>query len=352
MVPLHQRPQTIGVSPSKVGLSRKQQFFAIIATVLVLSSALSHLGVRVLKIRTDGIDRGNIPAGSGAPVLVMGSSLTFFGVSFRQIAKAMQRPLVTRGVGGCSPCELETLAREVPEATRLIIGVSIFDLNENNLGDSRPILVPFGQTLSDLRASHTDWTAAKRVLWSYPLPWIQRAFPLAGRSGTVLVNLRDQARSLLKRPAAVQPEAKLSFKTDEDSGHPEKLSEWDGGRVGRNLSQLAASGLAHGRFAGPKSLALARILKNAAGREPTVVLVFPVSPPYRKTFGDEAVAEAFERAIERMGAADPHLQIVRLDREPALQPAEVFWDLVHLNDDGRRIATRRLIEQLSSVSPR
>ena len=66
--------------PSKAALTRKQQFFAIVAVVLVLASALNHLLVRVLAIRTDAIDRGKIAAASGDPVLVMGSSLTFSGI--------------------------------------------------------------------------------------------------------------------------------------------------------------------------------------------------------------------------------------------------------------------------------
>ena len=334
-------------------MSRGRQFTIILAAVLVLSSALSHAIVHLLAMRTDGIDRGRINADApGQPALVLGSSLTFFGISFREVAKAMQRPLVTRGVGGCSPCELEPLAREVPEATRLIIGVSIFDLNESNLGDSRATLVPIGQTIADLRASRADWSFAKRVLWSYPLPWVQRFFPVAGRSTTVMVNLRDKVRALRKSAPAAEPEARLTFKTDEDSGHPEKLSDWDAGRVGRNLTQLTGSGLRHGRFDGPKSLALARILARAAQREPTVVIVLPVSPPYRRTFADETSAEHFETALERAQAADPHLQMIRLDRVPELQPAEVFWDLVHLNDSGRRIATRIIIEQLSAATLR
>ena len=142
-------------------MTRGRQLILVVAAVLALSSALSHALVRLLDIRTDAIDRGRInPDAPGQPALVLGSSLTFFGVSFREVAKAMQRPLVTRSVGGCSPCELETLAREVPEATRVIIGVSILDLNEGNLSDSRPALVPFGQTLRDLRASHAGWTSA------------------------------------------------------------------------------------------------------------------------------------------------------------------------------------------------
>ena len=334
-------------------MNRGGQLIVVLTAVLVSSSLLSHAIVRVLDIRSAVIDRGKINAdATGRPALVLGSSLTFFGVSFRETAKAMQRPIFTRSTGGCSPCELEPLAREVPEATRLIIGVSIFDLNESNLSDSRPKLVPFTQTFDDLRASHSNWTDTKRVLWSYPLPWIQRAYPLAGRSSAVLVNLRDKVKAIRNRPAAVEPESRLSFKTDEDSGHPEKLSEWDGGRVGRNLSQLAVSGLASGRFDGPKSLALDRILKSSANREPTVALVFPVSPPYRKAFGNEAALEAFERAIERMKSADPNLQILRLDREPSLQPAEIFWDLVHLNDDGNRLATRIVAEHLSAASAR
>ncbi|MEO7319684.1 MAG: hypothetical protein ABIZ56_11900 [Chthoniobacteraceae bacterium] len=329
-------------------MSRGRQLLIVLASVLVLSSALSHAIVRVLDIRTSGIDRGRINGeAAGKPALVLGSSLTFFGISFREVAKAMERPLVTRGVGGCSPCELEWLVPEVPEATRTIIGISIFDLNESNLSDSRPTLVPFTQTISDLRASHSDWTSMKRVVWSYPVPWIQHILPVAGRSNAVMVNLRDKVRSLRKQAANVDLEAKLTFKTDEDSGRPEKLSDWDGGRIARNLSQLSATGLAHGRFDGPKSLALARMIGRAAQQEPMLVIVIPVSPPYREAFADATSVEHFEKALDRIKAANPTLQMIRLDQEPALQPAEVYWDLVHLNDDGRRIATRRVIEQLA-----
>ena len=154
-------------------MSRGRQLLVVLAAVLVLCSALSHALVWLLGIRTEVIDRAHIqPDAPGEPALVTGSSLTFFGVSWQQAAKALQRPLITRSVGGASPCELEPLLREVPQARRLIIGVSIFDLNENGLSDSRPALVPFGQTFRDLRASHTDWTATKRLLWSYPVPWL------------------------------------------------------------------------------------------------------------------------------------------------------------------------------------
>ena len=333
-------------------MSRKRQFFIIVAAVLVLSSAGSHLVVRLLGISMQVIERRTIPAERGEPALVLGSSLTFFGVSFPAVAKAWAHPLVTRGVGGCSPCELEPLALEVPEAMRTIIGVSIFDLNESSLCDARPALVPIQQTVRDLVASRTDWPAAKRVVWSYPLPWLQKAFPVAGHSSTVIVALRDKAGALLKRPASAEPEAKLSFKTDEDTIRPEKLSDWDPGRVARNLSQLRAAGLARGRFDGPKALALGRILGRTAAQEPPVMIVFPVSPPYRAAFGGPALAAEFEQALARARAHRPDLVLIRLDQEPALQPAEVFWDLVHLNDDGRGFATRLVIDRLLAAPAR
>jgi len=329
-------------------MSRGRQLVVVLTAVVVLCSALSHAVMWLFQIRTDIIDRGKIDLGTPAPpALVTGSSLTFFGVSFREVAQAMQRPLITRSVGGASPCELEALAREVPEAQRLIIGISIFDLNENNLSDARPLLVPFGQSWHDLRASQTDWTASKRILWMYPLPWLQHVFPVAGRSQAVMVGARDKARTLLRRPPDPEPEARLSFKTEEDAIRPEKLSDWDAGRTARNLSQLRASGFDRGRFSGPKSLALARILERASGREPTLVLVLPVSPPYRQAFVHSEAQQDFERALERLHALDPRLQMLRLDQDPALQPAGVFWDLVHLNDDGRKIATRLVLNALT-----
>ena len=338
--------------PPDPARSRQRQFFAIIAAVLALASAGSHLVVRVLGIRTDGVERGRIAAASGEPALVLGSSLTFFGVSFPQVAKEWPRPLITRSVGGCSPCELETLAREVPEARRTIIGVSLFDLNESSICDARPVLVPLSQTVRDLYASGASWPAAKRVVWSYPLPWLQKIFPVAGYSPAVIVSLRDKTGALLKRPASAEPEARLSFKTDEDAVRPEKLSGWDAGRLARNLAQLRAAGLARGGLAGPKALALGRILDRTAAQEPPVVLVFPVSPPYRAAFAGPAVQAEFEQALARARTHRPDLVLIRLDQESALQPAEVFWDLVHLNDDGRRLATRLVIAQLSALPAR
>lgn len=332
-------------------MSRRTQLAVILLAVIVLASLLSHGVARFLHLRQNPVERARIESGTaGAPVLVTGSSLTFFGVTWREIARGIQRPLVTRSVGGASPCELESLALEVTDATRTIIGVSIFDLNENNLSDSRPQFVPLSRTLGDIRRSPVDWPYKKRVLWSYPLPWVQRIFPVAGRSAEIMVGVREVGRSLLHRggsaPAAA--EEKLTFKTDEAAVRPEKLSDWDAGRVKRNLAQLRATGLAAGRFDGPKALALERILTAPHRPEAPVVLVIPVSPPYREAFANPAAVASFETALQRLRERVPTAVIVRLDHDPALQPAEVYWDLVHLNDDGRKLATRLVLNALAS----
>ena len=211
-------------------MSRGGQFAAILLAVTLLTSLLSHGVARLLHLRQNVVDRARIGLDTpGAPVLVTGSSLTFFGVSWREISRGIHRPLVTRGVGGASPCELETLALEVPEATRTIIGVSIFDLNENNLSDSRANLVPLWRTLDDVHHSTADWPYKKRVIWSYPLPWVQQVFPVAGRSTEIMVGVREIGRTLLRRPspAGNAGEAKLTFKTDEEAIRPERLSDRD-----------------------------------------------------------------------------------------------------------------------------
>ena len=333
-------------------MSRRAQFAAILLAVTFLTSLLCHGVARLLHMRQNLVDRARIePDTPGAPVLVTGSSLTFFGVSWREISHRIQRPLVTRSVGGASPCELETLALEVPEAARVVIGVSIFDLNENNLSDSRANLVPLSRTLGDIRRSGADWSYKKRVIWSYPLPWVQRVFPVAGRSTEIMVGVREIGRTLLHRAPAAEStgEARLTFKTDEDAGRPEKLSDWDVGRVKRNLSQLRATGIASSRFDGPKSLALERILTAPNRTETPMVLVFPVSPPYREAFADASAVASFEAALQRLRERVPNVLIVRLDHDPALQPAEVYWDLVHLNNDGRKIATRLIADSLTAA---
>ena len=330
-------------------MSRRAQFAAILLAVTLLTSLLCHGAARLLHMRQNVVDRARIgPDTPGAPVLITGSSLTFFGVSWREISRRIQRPLITRSVGGASPCELETLALEVPQATRVIIGVSIFDLNENNLSDSRANLVPLSRTLGDIHHSIMDWPYKKRVIWSYPLPWVQRIFPVAGRSTEIMVGVREIGRTLLHRGAAppAAEEGKLTFTTDEEAIRPEKVSDWDAGRVKRNLSQLRASGVASSRFDGPKSLALERILAAPNRAETPVVLVFPVSPPYRETFADAAAVARFETALRQLHERIPGVLIVRLDRDPALQPAEIYWDLVHLNNDGRKIATQLVADSL------
>lgn len=318
-------------------MSHRRQFFVICTAVFVLCSSLNYAAVHLLDIRTRVIDRGVIGTGSEVDaVLTLGSSIGFFGISFRQVSNLLNRPLITRSIGGCSPSELEVLAREVPSAARVIIAVSLFDLNENNICDSRA-LVSLPQTIRDLHDTGAGWSETKRILWTYPVPWLQTVFPLAGRSNVVLVGLRDRFRQIRGRGQDATVDPKLTFKTDKETSRPERLSDWDHGRIVRNLSQLHAAGLAAGRYGGTKMRALGRIVER--GSQPPIVLVMPMSLPYKADFATPAATEAFESALQVFEKLHPAVRLIRLDRAPTLQSSDVFWDLVHLNDAGRAIAT-------------
>lgn len=69
--------------------------------------------------------------------MVAGSSLVVFGVDWDRAGRVLDRPVELRGLPSASPCELEGLQGEAPQATLTFLGVSPFDLNEHFVGDFR-----------------------------------------------------------------------------------------------------------------------------------------------------------------------------------------------------------------------
>lgn len=104
--------------------------------------------------------------------------------------------------------------------------------------------------------------------------------------------------------------------------------------------------LSQGRhfYAGPKRLALFRLMRLAAIQGPVVVVVFPVSPPYMAELVTPKDRAGFENLLAEVRAEFPRAQWVRLDRVPGLDSAEFFYDLVHLNMRGRRVATQAFLD--------
>jgi len=314
---------------------------------MLLTAVISHLFATWLNLRegpviyaqakpTSGL--GNQNAKNG---LILGSSLTAFGLSMERISDALNIPLISPRIGAASPSELEFAIGDTSESSITFIGVSIFDMNEGNISEWRPLIVPFGTTVRDLVKTRASWAEGKRVIWSYPMPMLRKLYPTAGRSLTVMVAIREKLRSLLKRPVE-SGEQNLNLATAESGTYRQKIADWDEGRVARNVARLRSSGLDAGHFQGNKFEALSRIVR----RKNTILIVLPVSNPYRKAFATEFKTTEFEQSLQKIMSSQPNIRLVRLDTIPSLRSDNLFWDLVHLNEEGRVIATQALLLEL------
>jgi hypothetical protein len=99
-------------------------------------------------------------------------------------------------------------------------------------------------------------------------------------------------------------------------------------------------------FDGPKKLALLRMLRSATERGRAILVVLPVSPFYTDEFLGPGVAERFEATLAEVQQSTPEARLVRFDKIPELRSNAYFADLVHLNYDGRQIATEAFLKAL------
>jgi len=326
-----------------------RQLAIVLLTVAALTSGASHLMVSWLHIDTTGVSQMKFGTGEAkAPILVAGSSLTFYGISFEKVSQAMSHQVVTRSVPSASPCELEQLVGAVPKADLYILGVSVFDLNEFALSDFRADVTPLARSLADLRESHSDWPYVKRILGQYPLRYLRLLYPSAGRSLGVMLGLREKCRVLFGRGHRESAEAALTLDVGSRPRTQESIQDWTPARTLRNLSQMRMQSQGKQGFSGPKSLALRRMLQ-ATNFGRVVVTVMPASPSYQREFVHEQVSSDFESAIAKAQKSNPSALWVRLDHLPELKSNAFYWDLVHLNEKGQEIATAGFLSRLKEL---
>jgi hypothetical protein len=233
--------------------------------------------------------------------------------------------------------------RGAMDSDLMLVGISVYDMNEYRVAESRAHLVPLAQTLADLRASSADASQYRRLLGQYPMAFVRRLFPTAGYTDKVLVGLRAKARVLLKLPSRAEDEenalvlpsgAVLQF-----GYSSKKVSDWDIARMVRRLALLRSENGARHAFDGPKQLAFKRMLAWARSRGDVIIVVLPVAQAYADEFLNAEVMARFEAALADAHAVAPEAMLVRLDRAPHLSSHDYFSDLVHLNGAGRQIAT-------------
>ena len=69
------------------------------------------------------------------------------------------------------------------------------------------------------------------------------------------------------------------------------------------------------------------------------MVVLPVSPIYVKEFLPPAVSRQFEESLFDLERRVPQANWFHLEKLPALNSNQYFWDFVHMNADGQQIAT-------------
>jgi len=287
---------------------------------------------------------------SGPQVFVAGSSLTQFGLSWPEVSRFMGQGVENWGVVASSPDIWEVSQRAATNADSTIIGISVYDLNEEHLSEARARVVPLSQTISDLRHSGADWELSRRLLDQYVTACIRLAFPTAGLTDKVQVALRAKMRELVGSSLAAQDrENELVLPTRpilEFGDSTVKVSDWDEARMVRRVALLRAENHGLHRFDGPKNLAFKRMLLRAHERGAVIIVVLPVTDAYLDAFLTADVNRRFEQVLAEARHVLPEATVVRLDRVPGLTSNRDFSDLVHLNSDGRRIATDAFLDQV------
>jgi hypothetical protein len=332
-------------------LPPKGKLVLILAATLALASAISHALVAWLRIETETgrpwIVQSKCPPAVQA--FICGSSLAGDGIAWGRVSDELHLDLVGWGVAGSSPWEWEVYQRRAPDVQASFVIVSAYDLNENFLCDFHASVVSPLQTIRELFQSHSGESFDKRVLSQYPLAAIRVLFPTAGRSQGVMAGLRDKMMKVLgkSKPAgpADRPAMDLSRENSVKDDKAININAWSQARLLRRLDSMRVACGGKQSFDGPKQAALIRMLQFARKRGETVVIVLPVSATYKKEFIDPSVRSRFEQAIGDAQKTVPGVRWVRLDEVPGLDSDDHFWDLVHMNSQGKTLATQEFLKE-------
>ncbi|MFY9560038.1 MAG: hypothetical protein WAQ52_07380 [Terriglobales bacterium] len=348
--------QTSGSDRGDSSPFRRLRPAALLFLSLLLAVAADHLlgswlGFSQLPSGYLGIYRRVGPE-SGPQIFCAGSSLTVSALSWSKVSEALGEGIETWGVGGSSPDIWEEWQKQRSLSNVTIIGVSVYDLNEMHLADEHARVVPLSRTIHDLWSSHTDSALSHRVLTQYALNYVRFLFPTAGDADKVLVGLRSKLAEQLGRQASLAEHEGVVLQPPPpllDAGESTStVSEWSSARVMRRLAVLRAENRGrHEFFSGPKNRAFHRMLSRARQAGRVIVVVLPVSRPYRQEFLDDSTDAAFEKAIGQAMAIVPEATLVRLDRLPGISDPRYFFDLVHMNSFGRRLATQAFLSEVT-----
>ena len=331
-------------------VSKRARLLFVLGVSLLIAIMLDHSVASWIKLPSFEVPYRRIGPQSGPQVFCAGSSLTQFGLSWPEISEQLGQGIETWAVGaGSSPVEWEVFQNLPTNTNLMIVGVSVYDLNEQYFCDARANIVPFRQTLADLRASDADWDFTKRSLGQYPITWLRRLFPTAGKADDVMVGLRRKLPKRLRGSSGGEDDDYLVMPqkgTMIVAGSKKRVSDWTKARALRRVALMRGENHRLHTFSGPKHLAFQRILLKDQKRGRVIVVVLPVSPMYVQEFLTPETIHNFETALTTALPANSKVEFVRLDQVTSLQSNDYYSDLVHLNGAGREIATAAFLDWL------
>lgn len=345
-------------SPARSPTSRALQLVLIALAATLLAAIGSHLVVAWLGLRSGWGDHRVAGKEWNKPLAnVAGSSLLGDALDVQLACRTLQQGMQTWFVAGSSPSEWVELQPRAADAKMTIIGISAYDLNEHFLCDYRPEVVPLAHTVRDLIDSGSSWEFSKRVVSQYPLTAMRVLFPTVGRSAGVTGGVRDRFEKLVRPAAPVEKEAGPTVPDwgglVVDPSRLETIKNWSPAYLLRRLTKLRTACQGQHAYDGPKRLALQRMLNQARRQGEVFVLVLPVSPAYQSEFLDAATRSKFEETVAAHQRAVPGVHWLRVDQVPELNTNDVFWDVVHMNVHGKKIATDHILRwmQANATAP-
>jgi hypothetical protein len=330
-----------------------RKFALILLFSVALASGISHallhrVGAQiqadvpaVQDFQPDGPDRAT-------PMIVGGSSMIAAAFDWKTVAQECSKHIKFVYLPGGSPCELEVLEKQLPDSDFTIIGVSLGDMDDDAFSDFRAAVVPMARTWEDLWESRADEDLVQRLTREYCLRYVRLAFPTAGRSAMVLVQIRSTADHLMGRQLDPMRDIVPGFNATAGET-TNRVSDWDASRRLRKIEVQREFSASRHWFGGPKRLALERMLRFATSRGKALVIVMPESPLYQEEVIDPAVKQKFDESLRDLAGRAPAVKWIRMDRLPQLRNNDLYCDLMHFNAYGRALAMPELLQRLKSI---
>jgi hypothetical protein len=340
-------------APSR-SLTRSAQLLLVALAAIAIASIVSQVAAVKFGLQTGKPTYRRIGPTTGPQIFCAGSSLLQFGLAWPEVSAALGEGIQCWAIGGSSPEVWEASQPLATNANIMIVGFSVYDLNEEHLCDSRANVVPLRQSILNLWRLKAELPFCRRILSQYPLAWLRTLFPTAGKSDPVLVGLRRKLKELVGSSAPPEERANAmvlpSQPTLDFGGSTERLSDWPADKALRRLNLIRTEIHGTHRFNGLQQMALNRMLDYASKRGRVIVVVMPVAPSYANEFLTPDVERKLEQALGRAKLVAPQAEFVRLDQVPMLKSNTYYSDFIHLNGAGRTIATDVFLREISQHS--